>query len=240
MQKVILKFLVSISFIAIFVNDSKAISIENELVKADSLYNLKLYTESINIYQGILNENKATPSMLLKMARIEEGLKNYGTTVFYLEKYFQLTEDKNVLYHIENIASSQNLNGYSYDFPFYFSHYYHKWRPLLLAILTAILIVLSTLMIKNKNSLSLKRNYFVFIVITLVLIGVSNNLDAPKYAIISGTPTFLLEGPSAGANVVDRINANHKIVVKGSTDVWTETEWAENKAYIKTDRLKKL
>ncbi len=240
MQKVILKFLISISLSLVFINHSQAISIENELVKADSLYNLKLYTESINIYESILNENKATPAMLLKMARIEEGLKNYGATIFYLEKYFQLTEDKKVLNHIENIASNQKLNGYSYDFPFYFSHYYQKWQPLLLAFLAATLTIIIVLMIKNRTSASLKRTYFSFVVILILLIGVSNNLETPKYAIISGTPTFLLEGPSAGANVIDRVNANHKIVVKGKTDVWTETEWAENKAYIKTDRLKKL
>lgn len=240
MQKVILKFLISISFSLIFLNHSKSISIENELVKADSLYNLKLYTESINIYESILKENKATPAMLLKMARIEEGLKNYGTTIFYLEKYFQITEDKKVLNHIENIASNQKLNGYSYEFPFYFSHYYQKWQTLLLAFLSAILIVLIALMVKNRKSVSLKKSYFSFAIILMLLIGVSNNLETPQYAIISGTPTFLLEGPSAGANVIDRIDGNHKIVVKGNIDVWTETEWSENKAYIKTDRLKKL
>ncbi len=178
--------------------------------------------------------------MLLKMARIEEGLKNYGATIFYLEKYFQLTEDKKVLNHIETIASNQKLNGYSYDAAFYFAYYYQKWQPLLLVLLAAKLLVLTALMIKNRTSAPLKKNYFSFVVILLVLIGISNNLETPQYAIISGTPTFILEGPSAGANVIDRVNGSHKVVVKGNTDVWTETEWAENKAYIKTDRLKKL
>ncbi len=239
MQKVILKFLISISISLIFINQSQSISIENELVKADSLYNLKLYTESINIYESILEENKATPAMFLKMARIEEGLKNYGATIYYLEKYFQLTEDKNVLNHIETIASNQNLDGYTYDFPFYFSHYYQKWQPLLLMLLTASLIILVALMVKNRET-PLKKTYFSFIFIILLLIGVANNIDVPQYAIISDTPTFLLQGPSAGANLIERVNRNHKIVIKGKQDVWTETEWLENKAYIKTDRLKKL
>ncbi|GAA5038334.1 hypothetical protein GCM10011506_34670 [Marivirga lumbricoides] len=240
MQKVILKFLVSIFFCLAFFTVSIADSFDNELVTADSLYSTKLYTESIKIYESIFEAGKATPAMLLKMARIEEGLMNYGQTIFYLEKYFELTEDKKVLRHIEQIAEKEKLSGYSYNFGFYFSHYYQKWQPLLLAVLLAILIILLSFMIKNRDKQFLKRQYFSFAVILIVLIGVANNIVFPHYAIVVDHPTFLLQGPSAASNVVQRIDKNHKIVVKDQVDVWTETEWQDNKAYIKTDHLKKL
>lgn len=240
MQKVILKFLVSILFYPAFLSPLKADSIDNELVKTDSLYSIKLYTESIKEYESIFEQGKATPAMLLKMARIEEGLMNYGQTIYYLEKYFELTEDEKVLKHIQQIAEKEKLSGYSYDFGFYFSYYYQKWIPVFLGVLTAILIVLLALLIKNRQNQFLKKQYFSFVIILLLLIGVSNNIPLPDYAIVMNSPTFLLQGPSAASNVVEKIDKSHKVVVRDEVDVWTQTEWNENKAYIKTDHLKKL
>lgn len=240
MQKVILKFLVSILFYSAFLSPIMADSIDNELVTADSLYAIKLYTESIKEYESIFEQGKATPAMLLKMARIEEGLMNYGQTIYYLEKYFDLTEDERVLKHIQQIAEKEKLIGYSYDFPFYFSHYYQKWQPALLSILAGILFIFLALLIKRRQKQFLKKQYFSFVVILLLLIGVSNNFSLPNYAIVMNSPTFLLQGPSAASNVVEKIDKNHKVVVRDEVDVWTQTEWKENKAYIKTDHLKKL
>ncbi|MBK6265387.1 hypothetical protein JKA74_10080 [Marivirga sp. S37H4] len=240
MQKVILKFLVSIFVSLSFFLNVNANTVENELVKADSLYSIKLYTESIKIYESILEEGKASPAMLLKMARIEEGLTNYGLTIYYLEKYFELTEDKKVLNHIQQIAEKEKLSGYSYDFPFYLEYFYDKYQPLLILALSLLLIIVLGFMIKNYQSRQLKKQYFSFVVIIVLLAGVANNVSSPEYAIILNTPTFLLEGPSAASNAVDKVNGHHRIIVKDHVDVWTETEWNENKAYIKTDHLKKL
>ncbi len=239
MQKVIPKFLVSILISFAFSSNIFANNVENELVKADSLYSIKLYTQSIKIYESILEEEKATPAMLLKMARIEEGLNNYGCTIYYLEKYFELTEDKRVLEHIQQIAKKEKLSGYSYDFPFYAGYYYDKYQPLILLLLSIALISLLALMFKHKASRQ-KKQYFPYIVIVIIIAGIANNLSAPDYAVITDSPVYLLEGPSAASNAIERVEGSHRIKVKGDVDVWTETEWNENKAYIKTDRLKKL
>ena len=50
---------------------------EDEILQADSLFRAKQYTQSLSIYQSLLNKNSYSNAMLLKMAYIQEGL-NYG------------------------------------------------------------------------------------------------------------------------------------------------------------------
>ena len=54
--------------------------------KADSLFNLKRYSESKILYDSIFyKENKYSNSMLLKMATIEESLDNYEKSIFLVD-----------------------------------------------------------------------------------------------------------------------------------------------------------
>ena len=60
--------------------------------KADSLFNLKRYSESKILYDSIFyKENKYSNSMLLKMSSIEESLENLGSSNKHSEVFKRTT-----------------------------------------------------------------------------------------------------------------------------------------------------
>ena len=64
------------------------------LAIADSLFEARKYTESFKIYQEIHGQNQGSPSMLLKMAFIKEGLDDYPAALYYLNQYYLFTSNE--------------------------------------------------------------------------------------------------------------------------------------------------
>ena len=103
-------------------------SVSQELEIADSLFAKKKYTQSFDIYTGILeNYESRSPSMLLKMAFIREGLGDYSTALYYLSQYYLLTSNKQVLKKMEEVAKDHDLKGYTYTDADFFLTYYYKY-----------------------------------------------------------------------------------------------------------------
>src|SRR5687768_16146486 len=81
------------------------------LKTADSLFQAKRYTQSFEHYETILKQNQYTPSMLLKMAFIQEGLLHTGRAMYYLNLYYLSTNDKTALEKMNELATKYNLEG---------------------------------------------------------------------------------------------------------------------------------
>ncbi|GAB3333499.1 hypothetical protein GCM10027429_14160 [Marivirga atlantica] len=210
---------------------------ESELIKADSLYENKQYTEAIKIYEELFSDGYASPNMLLKLARVNEGSTNFGATIFYLEKYYQLTGDKRILEHIEKITSDNKIEGFSYELPFYANYYYKSYSKFILLTLILITVVFLAFWLQNKKE---RKGFATAAIFTLVLIAVVNNYHGQDYGIITDTPGFLMEGPSAGADVITKLDQPTKLPLKGQVDIWTKTKVDDKEAYIKSEHLKKL
>lgn len=215
-------------------------SIDKELVKADSLYESKQYTESIKIYENILEAGKSSPAMLLKMARIEEGLGNTALTFYYLEKYFVLTGDKKILTYLGKLSEQKNSIGFNYDSQFFINYYYQEWRNQINLFLSMLMLLAVISMYRKRNNKLLKRQFFIFLLIPLGLLAFTNNYEGLNYAIITQQPTYFLNGPSAGSGLVERIDNPAKIIVKKEIDIWSKTEWQGKEAYVKSNFIKKL
>src|SRR6188768_765420 len=80
---------------------------------ADSLFHARHYSQSFELYRAILDQHYYSPSMLLKMAYIQEGLGHLGRSLYYLNLYYQATDDKQALYKMEDIAEKNKLEGYT-------------------------------------------------------------------------------------------------------------------------------
>src|SRR5260221_9847791 len=80
---------------------------------ADSLFRQKQYTESLELYEEIFQNNYYTPSLLLKIAFIQEGLGHLGQSMYYLNLYFLATHDPQTQIKIEEMAARNKLEGYS-------------------------------------------------------------------------------------------------------------------------------
>lgn len=238
-----LKFKILICLLILFmVNSSTGFtqSLEKELVKADSLYEKKQYISAIKIYNKIYKEGKSSPAMLLKLARIEEGMGNIGSSIYFLENYFKQTKDEKALEYLKVTTEKKNSLGFDYGLSYKANLFYKEWKMHLQLFFSIILIFGLGIMIKNQKSNTKKRNYFAVALIPILAIAFLNNYEGKSEAIIIGNPSFLLEGPSAGANLVEKINTPTKVQVKNQIDVWSKVVFEDKVAYIKTSQIRKL
>lgn len=238
-----LKFKILICLLILsIVNNSAGFtqSFEKELVRADSLYEKKQYIGAIKIYNKIYKEGKSSPAMLLKLARIEEGMGNIGNSIYFLEKYFRQTKDEKALDFLKETTEKKNAIGFDYDFGYKADLFYKEWKIYLQLFLSIIVMFGLGMMIKYINSTTKKRNYFAVALIPILLVAFLNNYEGRSDAITIGQPSFLLEGPSAGANLIEKINVPTKVQVKNQIDVWSQVVFEDEVAYIKTSQIKRL
>jgi hypothetical protein len=241
MQMLKFKFLVS-SLILLITTTSIGFtqSLEKELVKADSLYEKKQYISAIKIYENIYQEGKTSPAMLLKLARIEEGMGNPGQSMYYLENYYQITKDEEVIDYLKENAETKNAIGFDYGLTYQADLFYKEWKLYFQLFFSIFLFLGLGLMIKHYESVPKKRNYFALALVPMLIIAFLNNYEGKNEAIIISAPSYLLEGPSAGANLVEKVNVPAKVLVKNQIDVWSQVVIDDKVAYVKTSQIKKL
>ncbi|WP_375578119.1 hypothetical protein ABWH96_13880 [Marivirga tractuosa] len=235
------KFLISSLILMLVISTSGFTqSLEKELVKADSLYEKKQYISAIKIYEKIYKAGNSSPAMLLKLARIEEGMENPGQSMYYLEKYYQFTKDEKVIDYLKETAETKEAIGFDYGLAYQADLFYKEWKIYFQLFFSVIIFLGLGLMIKNRNAIYKKRNYFALAFIPLLIVAFLNNYNGKSEAIITNTPSYLLEGPSSGANLVEKVNSPAKIQVKDQIDVWSKVIIEEKEAYIKTSQIRKL
>lgn len=239
MQWLALKILI-ILFALFFSTPKKALAQLSDfrLKTADSLFNARQYTQSLEHYEVILESKQYSPAMLLKMAFIHEGLKRPGEALYYLNLYYLATQDQAALDKMEQLSARNRLNGYQNTdiakaLTFYRQHH-HKISFAIMALLF-FLFCLAVFVKRKKHSV-------VPVVITLLifctLFGVHIYAGEPSSkGIVARANTYLMEGPSGGASVKAIVQAGHRVEIKGKHDVWLEIEWQGEPAFIKEDLL---
>ncbi|MEL7002388.1 MAG: hypothetical protein AAFN93_06605 [Bacteroidota bacterium] len=142
---------------------------EETLVVADSLFRSQKYTESFELYDSLLNYSRvSSPSMLLKMAFIKEGLGDYSNAEYYLNLYYLRTSDRKALTKMEELASSNALNGYDFNDWEWVKTIFFKYFDYLSYFLLALAIMLLAIMYYQKfkvNDLSVAPGIFLVIVL---------------------------------------------------------------------------
>ena len=238
MQRHLLKILIILLFLLPFAQSVFAQVSTFRLHQADSLYEKKRYTQSLEQYQTILAQEQYTPAMLLKMAFIEEGLNRVGQALYYLNLYYLASKDKFVLEKMEELAAKYNLGGYEHtetDILLSFYHDNHLPVSIALTVISVFLISLSFYG-RKKGKRPIASSISLFAVLILLLIHV--NTDDTYFTGIIGEPnSYLMDGPSAGAAVVSVIEEGHRVRITGKIDVWYEVVWNDNTVYVRDNNL---
>ncbi|MEJ2004606.1 MAG: hypothetical protein P8X57_06510, partial [Cyclobacteriaceae bacterium] len=73
------------------------------------------------------------------------------------------------------------------------------------------------------------------VVFILLNFGLSYNRG-----IVEDSAAYLMEGPSAGADVIDVIGKGHRLDIDGREDVWIKTTWDNRRVYIKANKLRQV
>ena len=216
-------------------------TVAQQLATADSLYTHQKYTESFEIYEALYGqEGVSSPATLLKMAYIKEGLGDYSNALFYLSTYFQQTLDKKALDKIDELVLANKLKGYNNQNRAYIQGIAGKYRQYILG---GILLLLCIGLLFAARNVSKGKNP-AFLIATMVLIlpflfAFNFNLRNPS-AIVINDATYLMDGPSGSANVMETLSKGHKLNVKATEGIWARVRWEDSDYYVRKSKLKEI
>ena len=226
-------------FLFVIISPAQGESPSFSLIKADSLFQEKKYTEAWELFQEIYQQGYYSPNMLLKMAFIQEGLKHPGPSLFFLNLYYLQTRDAETLEKIKDLASRNGLSGYESKSLISYYHHFHPQISILGSSLLGFLFFLTWYLNKNSE----KKHFTPFITSLLLSILLSGHLylgSNLNTAIITSPRTFIMKGPSPGAEMVSMVTEGHRITILGQHDVWLKIKWEGETRYIHKNAVKKL
>ena len=232
-------YYISVVLLAIFSFSNRIISKNLSLNKADSLFNLKIYTEAKLIYDSLyFKESLYSESMLLKMALIEEGLENYEKSIYYLSQYQSINNNESSEIKIQKIANNYDLEGYEKNDFDYLQNILKKNRIIiiysLLLLILLIFIINIYRILKNKKAPTLVPTFYVISILFLLII----NINLPKSGIVYFENTFIMEKPSSGSNLYQIVKKGDKLKIIGEESVWYKIKINETEKYIRKKNIK--
>jgi hypothetical protein len=241
MQRPFLKFL-PVFMLLIFsaFHSATAQTSHFRLQTADSLFQAKRYTQSLEHYEEILLQKQYTPAMLLKMAYIYEGLNQIGSAMYYLNLYYIATNDKSVIAKMDELATKYDLQGYEITdsdrlWTFYLGS--HLYISLALAALSILMV---SVMYRSRFKLHQRPiGSAIGVAAFVILLFVHQQFGSERArGILSDASTYLMDGPSAAASVIDIVGDGHRVNVIGKKDVWMKIEWDDEVAFVKQNSIR--
>ena len=241
MQRALLIFLASA--ITLILSPSANISAQTSgyrLKMADSLFQAKRYTQSLEHYEEILRQRQYTPAMLLKMAFINEGLNQIGSAMYYLSLYHTATHDKAVVRKMDELATRFDLEGYETTDAGRFWAFYLENHLYVSVLLTALTLLAVSFMYHRRMRLHTRPTGSAIAVASLVFVlSFHQYYGSQRTRGITAQPTtYLMAGPSAGASVLEVIGDGHRVEVIGKKDVWLKIQWEDEVAYVKENSVR--
>lgn len=232
-------YYISIVLLAIFSFSNKIISKNLILNKADSLFNLKIYTEAKLIYDSLyFKESLYSESMLLKMALIEEGLENYEKSIYYLSQYQSINNNESSEIKIQKIANNYDLKGYEKNDFDYLQNILKENRIIIIYSLLLLILLIFVIniyrILKSKKAPTLLPTFYVISILFLLII----NINLPKSGIVYFENTFIMEKPSSGSNLYQIVKKGDKLKIIGEESVWYKIKINETEKYIRKKNIK--
>ncbi len=213
---------------------------QTDLQRADSLFKAEKYTESLGLYQQLMDDHQQySKGMLLKMAYIKEGLGNYSEALYYLNLYYAESFDKRALRKMEELARQHNLQGYqSTDLDFLQVIYQeYRWH-VTMALLAAALFLFSYILWKKRRRHARPVvSGAVFVLVLGLLFALVNYGQESDKAIVLTDQAYLRKAPSSAADVVGIISKGNRVEVSTKKDVWVKIEWEDQNVFIRESHL---
>ena len=239
-QKSDLKFILLLLLLA--THFAQAQSPRSYMAAGDSLFAQKQYTESLGQYRKVLDQKYYSPALFLKMAYIFEGLGVLSESLYYLSLYHLASHDHQALKKMEEIANSHQLQGYKMDDTIQLQHLLQKNYGLLVLALVSAVVFLFALLVYQKRKYG-RRPLFTGIALVLLLGGLFllvNYKGKTGRGIVRQPATYLMMGPSAGADVLEIIGEGHQLPITGREDVWLKVKWMGRDAYLKENEILRI
>lgn len=237
-QKRILKIVVIIALFGLSLHANAQVY-EYRLKMADSLYQAKKFTQSLDLYREIFAANTFSPAMLLRMAYIEEGLGQMPQALYYISLYYEVTHNQQALNKMEEMAARYNLSGYESNQTEHALNLINENKPAIVGVMSSICLFFIALMIYTVKRKHIKPyvSFSFFLLTAIILISFINFNFEPRKGITKNSPAFLMSGPSSGAKVVGIVTDGHRLPIVGKSDVWVRVNWNGTVAYLKENQV---
>ncbi|WP_317047871.1 tetratricopeptide repeat protein [Cognataquiflexum aquatile] len=205
------------------------------------MFSTKNYQEAMLVYEDLLNnEETFSPAMLLKMAFISEGKGDYSSASFLLAKYYDQNPNQRVISKIKTLTEQVNLIGYDLDDSDRLFKFITDFQTELSSTFS-FLLFLSLILLFVFRTKADKPMYYLPTVVLIILVFVINNfLSEPKTGIVTGSPTLIMDQPTAGGKLIEVVEPGHRVIIKSTKDVWYEVTWGEKVAFVKKDNITRL
>jgi tetratricopeptide (TPR) repeat protein len=242
MQNISFKILILFFFLGLPIyQQAQAQDHFHKLALADSLFEQKKYSESFQIFENILIQStQYSPGMLLKMAFIKEGLGDYSQALYYLNLYYLKTANKETLNKMKELASKHDLQGYEFsDLEYLQGLAIRYFTPISVLIITLMISLLGYIFLKKQKTLHTSWSSFVlFILLTISLLTLNNYISHYNKGLVINHNSYLMSGPSAGADMVTILKKGHRLDILGKNDTWIKVRWENQHAYIRDSQIK--
>lgn len=213
------------------------------LSEADSLFFSGNGTYALKIYEDIFEQGEFTPQMLIKMAYIYNGLGNTVKTLYYLSLYEKLYPSTEIQEKMQQIANKQKLTGYQItDYEYFRTIYFQIKDGLEVSLYFVIvgLVIWSFFVAQRKSRKVLLLLQVAMLAVILLLFYVKNHLFQTCEGIIAHDRAFMMQAPSAGAQLLASSERGHKVKIKAERDIWYQIEWEGKEYFIRKSHVLKL
>lgn len=236
-QKTISKILTLLLFLC-SAQQLEAQSTPPLIEKADSLFSIKQYTQSLELYQEILSKHNYSESMLLKMAFIQEGLGQLSQTLYYLNLYYIASNDEQALKKMETLAAKHHLQGYKSSESRQIQLLLRKnYNIITNGLISITILLLATLIYQKRKARRTIPIAISILALSAVLFAHINFSQDTHAGIVNNNATYLMSGPSAGSSVVGIIDAGHLLTILDNKDIWVHAKWLDQDVYLKKDQV---
>ena len=181
-----------------------------------------------------------SPSMLLKMAFISEGIGDNENATLYLSKYYDLSPNPQTITKIKSLTGQSELVGYEVSDGMRFVLFLVEFKEIIVGALTLSLIITLIFLWSKGNKLTEARFYWPSVILIALIFITNNFLKAQNTALVTNSPTMIVSKPSAGGEMVDLVEPGHRVKIRSSKDIWYEVEWKDKIAYIRKDNVTRL
>jgi tetratricopeptide (TPR) repeat protein len=229
------KIFVIIALFSCLVFNTKANSLKNtNITKGDSLFAKKDYHASMNYYKAAFNNDKAfSQQMLARMAMMEEAADHYVMALYYLNTMYSYYPDSRVIQKMEDMGNRYHLSGYSYTDLEYAISIYKEYYYYIIFSLSAIGIpFIIYLFFRKRKDVGLGMRPLIFLGILGGAFYLNNYDITPSMGIIKNDCN-IMEGPSAGATVMENIDAGHRVRVIKKEGIWYEIAWKDKHLFVR-------
>ncbi len=222
-----------------FISDAR--SPLDSMQVADSLFNQRLFTQSYRIYKSIYeSKGEASPAMLLKMAYIQEGIKNYTDALYYLNIYYFLTFNKRALRKMEQLAAKNDLKGYQITDIEFFRNILYRYYVYFIITLVAVTCIIFAYIIHTQRKYHTKPAFsFLLVIFALLLLAFVVNFNHFNHrGQLINDHNFLMEGPSPGSKLIDVTGKGSRIKILGQKGTWYKIRWSNRTAYVRRNDVR--